>query len=46
MASNPRNRYRATRRAIERATRRATRHRSSEALWLSAIAAGMTGARY
>lgn len=38
--------HRTTRRAIDRATTRAIRRGNADAAWLTAIAAGMTGARY
>lgn len=46
MANHPRNGHRDTRRTLTRAARRAVRRGSPDAAWLSAIAAGMTGARY
>lgn len=45
MSVRTRNDYRSTRRAVNRATRRAMRRGSADAMWLSAISAGMTGIR-
>lgn len=46
MSVRKRNGYRDTRRTVSRAATRATRRGSSEAQWLAALAAGMTGCRY
>jgi hypothetical protein len=46
MSDRSPNHHRSTRRALDRATRRAIRRGNADAAWLTALAAGMTGARY